>query len=235
MLILVGVGDEAIDEGVCSTATVAVLVLVSPSPVIVVVDKDPETVAVNEVDPTKLKGVVVVDVKLLDVDWTDMVNAAVADVVPVTLLDERPRLLAVITLLDGRVLLPPNPDVKATDELMALADDRLRLVSVTLTDMDDDVALIDAGLELDVVDTEVSMRLEDSVVAFGKWTEEPEVDVGLETEYEDETRELELLGWVLVVVEAVLRLAKRLEADADEELGAGVETPTLSALMMSAA
>lgn len=182
MLVLVGVVDDAIDEGVWSTATVAVLVLVPSSPVIVVVDKDFEIVAVNEVDPTKLKGAVVVDVRLLSVDWTDMVNVAVADIVPVTLLEERPRLLAVIILLEGGVELPLNVDVKATDEMMALADDRLRLGSVTPADTDDDVGLIDTGLELDVVDTEVSMRLKDSVVAFGKRTEEPEVDLKLETE-----------------------------------------------------
>lgn len=78
MLVLVEVVDDAIDEGVWSTATVAVLALVPSSPVIIVVDKDLEIVAVNEVDATKLKGVVVVDVRLLNADWTDVVNAAVA-------------------------------------------------------------------------------------------------------------------------------------------------------------
>ncbi|KAL8777694.1 MAG: hypothetical protein Q9203_002396 [Teloschistes exilis] len=151
------------------------------------------------------------------------------------LLKDRPRLLAVITSLDGEVGLPPNADVKATDEMMALADDRLRLGSVTSAGSDDDVALIDTGLELDVVDTDVKTRLEDCVVAFGKRTEELDVDVEFETEYEDEFDEVELLDRVLVLVEAVVRLAKRLEADADEELGAGVEAPTLSALTMSAA
>lgn len=109
------------------------------------------------------------------------------------LLKDRPRLLAVITSLDGEGVLPPNADVKATDEMMALADDRLRLGSVTLAGSDDDVALIDTGSEFDVVDTDVEMRLEDCVVAFRKRTEELDVDVGLEIEYEDETDEVELL------------------------------------------
>lgn len=39
----------------------------------------------------------------------------------------------------------------------------------------------------------------------------------------------------LVRPEVVIRLARRLEAEADDELGAAVDTPTLSALMISAA
>lgn len=40
---------------------------------------------------------------------------------------------------------------------------------------------------------------------------------------------------IAVAPDVVVRLARRLEAEADEELGAAADTPTLSALMMSAA
>lgn len=68
MLVLVRVEDETIDEGVCSTATVAVLVLVPSRPVTLVVDAELEKVAGDELDSTKLRDVVVVRVRLLNID-----------------------------------------------------------------------------------------------------------------------------------------------------------------------
>lgn len=97
-----------------------------------------------------------------------MFNDLVVDVILVTLLEDVPKLLAVITLVNGGVVLLTDVAVETTDEIGALADEIVGLVSSTLVDPDDEVALNDTGAEYDVVETDVDVKPREGVVSFGK-------------------------------------------------------------------
>lgn len=75
----------------------------------------------------------------------------------------------------------------------------------------------------------------DDVVKLNSEEAAPEVMVRLATRLEDATDVVVSLDNDEEVPDVVVRLARSLDADADDELGDAVDTPTLSALMISAA
>ncbi len=135
-------------------------------------------------------------------------------------------------------------------EVPKLVEDRaeLKLVVSDTTTLDDPfVELVDCErpeveltntpdvlmLELDAA--ELEMAKEETAADVEDIKDEVNVDVRFAERLEDAADDVVEFASDEVRVEPVVRLARRLDADADDELGAAVDTPTLSALIISAA
>lgn len=158
-------------------------------------------------------------------------------------------------------MLPVVPDTGLLDGVCESTDNG-RLLANSLLEVP--ITGLEAAAAETVTEEVILVASSDDVtdksVLFEGKTDDVEAEVGLEETLEldakvvleDTVDELEVpvrsmdelnvvadavieLGTEVVATEDVVRLARRLEAEADDELGAAVETPTLSALMISAA
>lgn len=155
------------------------------------------------------------------------------------------------TLAIVRVVLLVEEPIERPDGVMELAEDRAELELVVLKARVLDDSLVRLGTKLDNAEPEVELdntldrfvsildpaelkvALEDTAADVDDVEAEADVDVGPKR-LEDAADVVEFASDE-DTLDPVVRLARRLDAEADDELGAAVDTPTLSALIMSAA
>lgn len=151
-----------------------------------------------------------------------------------------------------RVVLLVEEPIERPDGVMEFVEDRAELELVVLKARVLDDSLVKLGTKLDDAEPEVELdntldrfvsvldpaelkvALEDTAADVDNVKEEADVDVGPKT-LEDAADDVVKLASDEDMLDPVVRLARRLDAEADDELGAAVDTPTLSALIMSAA
>lgn len=136
-------------------------------------------------------------------------------------------------LVNNRVVLLLGTELARPEELSILVETRTELEIVGLEALELDDPLDELAAELD--DAEPNEGASDVPNDDGIVEDELDVAVRFTKRLEEINDDVVALASDEDTVKPVVRLARRLDAEADDGLGDSVDTPTLSALMMSAA